>query len=188
MSENWTLALAQLLYSCFAAAPQLLQLLFIAPKWEVLLNLKILCSIGDVNTELYSPPFQENMLLAYIPKRTRARGRKGRKKNARWHDWFLTSSDKKEEKTTGPYQSKYCYLPQYIGISNINQPVPFKRHFLIAEESHSCWQLIYKHKNAVSWTTASLGLRKCRSKWCPSVRFFHLHVIFSFNFQEIIGK
>lgn len=111
------------------------------------------------------------MLLAWVPKRAKARERT--RKNAKWHDWFLTSPDKKEEKNTGLYQGKCCYLPKYIRISNINQHVPFKRHFLIAEESHSCWQLIYKYRNVVFWTIASLELTKCRNKWCSSVCFFN---------------
>ena len=102
----------------------------------------------------------------------------------------MTSPDKKEEKSSGPYQGKYCYLPKYIRISNINQPVPFKRHFLIAEESHSCWQLIYECRNVVSWTIASLELRKRRNKWCSFVRFFSSLVcnFFLSTFRKLVSS
>jgi hypothetical protein len=43
--------------------------------------LKILFSIGNINAGLYTPLYQEKMLLALFPKGTRARGKK--RKNAR---------------------------------------------------------------------------------------------------------
>lgn len=79
--------------------------MFIFPGWELLLNLKILFNIEKGSTGFYPLPYQKNMLLALIPKKGKTEGReKGKMQNDMTDSW--QSPDKKEEKTTGGYQSK----------------------------------------------------------------------------------